>query len=64
MKEAKGLEFKWVGVFDDEMNSSESYIAYTRALVGLVVIKKLPRIESNHISLIISGSETDADSAE
>lgn len=64
VKEAKGLEFKWVGVFDDEMNSSESYIAYTRALVGLVVIKKLPRIESNHISLIISGSETDADSAE
>ena len=59
VKEAKGLEFKWVCVFDDDMNIPESYIAYTRALVGLIVVKKLPRIESNHVSLIIAGAETD-----
>ena len=41
------------------MNIPESYIAYTRALVGLIVVKKLPPIESNHVSLIIAGAETD-----
>lgn len=59
VKEAKGLEFKSVCVFDSQMTRSEAYIAYTRALVDLIVIHELPRNEKNHVTLIIAGDDPD-----
>ena len=42
VKEVKGLEFKEVFVIDKGMTHNEKYIAYTRALVKLNVIKDMP----------------------
>ena len=42
VKSVKGLEFKEVVVFDRDMTSIEKYIAYTRALSMLSVVKDLP----------------------
>ena len=40
VKSVKGLEFKETYVFDKNMEENEKYIAYTRALVKLNVIKE------------------------
>lgn len=45
---AKGLEFKEVTVFDENMYDNEKYIAYTRALEKLNIVKVLPWDESKH----------------
>lgn len=37
--ESKGLEFSAVAVYDRDMTDNEKYIAYTRALADLVVLK-------------------------
>ncbi len=37
--ESKGLEFSAVAVYDKDMTDNEKYIAYTRALADLVVVK-------------------------
>lgn len=58
VKEAKGLEFKEVFVVDCEMNNNEKYIAYTRALANLFIIKNIP-INKEHINLIINGDENE-----
>lgn len=42
VKDAKGLEFKQVIVFDEEMSQNEKYIAYTRALIRLYVVTSSP----------------------
>ena len=60
VKEAKGLEFKEIFVIDCEMSSNEKYIAYTRALAKLNVIKYMP-LNKNHKNLIINGKEEDED---
>ena len=39
VKEAKGLEFSKVAVFDSGMTDNEKYVAYTRALSKLVVVR-------------------------
>jgi DNA helicase IV len=39
VKQAKGLEYDVVFVFDNQMNKNERYIAYTRALSELYIIK-------------------------
>lgn len=41
VKEVKGLEFKEIFVVDRDMTVNEKYIAYTRALVKLNVVKTL-----------------------
>ena len=58
VKDVKGLEFKEVCVFDQKMNDNEKYIAYTRALIKLNVIKSLPESQDDRKSLIIQGEDT------
>lgn len=53
----KGLEFKEVFVFDSNMTNNEKYIAYTRALVKLNVIKDLPTLTDRNESHIMQGIE-------
>jgi len=38
VRQAKGLEFDSVFVFDDDMNKNECYIAYSRALSELYIV--------------------------
>ena len=57
VKEVKGLEFKEVFVFDSEMFLNEKYIAFTRALIKLNVIKFLPKKSGNEKKLIIQGED-------
>ena len=56
VKEAKGLEFKEVIVIDCQMNDNEKYVAYTRALVKLSIIKSIP-IKTLHRNLIVDGDD-------
>lgn len=56
VKEVKGLEFKEIFVIDCEMTENEKYIAYTRALANLNIIKNIP-LSKTHNSLIIDGDE-------
>lgn len=39
VRQAKGLEYDTVFVYDDGMNKNEKYIAYTRALSELYIIQ-------------------------
>ena len=39
VKQAKGLEYDTVFVYDDGMNKNERYIAYTRALSELYILE-------------------------
>lgn len=57
VKAVKGLEFKEVFVFDSNMTNNEKYIAYTRALVKLNVIKDLPTLTDRNESHIMQGIE-------
>lgn len=50
--QSKGLEFKRVCVFNIDMTETEKYIAYTRALVGLIIIHNLPALKHNHMSIL------------
>lgn len=63
-KSAKGLEFKEVFVFDSGMTSNERYVAYTRALTKLNVIKNLPQTVSRDNLLVTQGNEDDETDAE
>lgn len=54
VKLAKGLEFKEACVFTEAMSDHEQYIAFTRALAKLTVIKELPKLAERR-SLIIEG---------
>lgn len=56
VKAVKGLEFKEVYVFDTDMTNNERYIAYTRALKKLTVMKTLPKL-TEHNSLIQNGAD-------
>lgn len=58
VKEAKGLELKEVIVIDCQMNDNEKYVAYTRALVKLSIIKSIP-IKTLHRSLVVDGDDDD-----
>lgn len=57
VKEVKGLEFKQVVVFDGDMTVNEKYIAYTRALIQLYVVKNLPWSGEKRIHKIIQTDE-------
>ena len=52
-KEAKGLEFKTIYVFEEDMNEKERYIAYTRATIKLNVIHTLGHRVDRNKSLIV-----------
>lgn len=56
VKEAKGLEFREVFVFDRGMSDNEKYIAYTRALATLTVIDELPWLSDHNVPLYVEGS--------
>lgn len=57
VKNVKGLEFKKVYVIDKDMSAQEKYIAYTRALAKLVVIKDVPFTINRDNNLIIQGED-------
>lgn len=57
VKEVKGLEFKQVIVFDEDMSRNEKYISYTRALIQLYVVKHSPWAGKQHIRNIIQGDD-------
>lgn len=58
VKEAKGLEFSKVAVFDSGMTDNEKYVAYTRALSKLVVVRS--RLSDGpRESRIVQGSSQD-----
>lgn len=58
IKGVKGLEFKEIWVFDAGMTDNEKYIAYTRALIRLNIIKTLPEVKEQP-NLIIQGDDED-----
>lgn len=55
VKNAKGLEFNEIVVFDKDMTLNEKYIAYTRTLNKLTIVKELPVSLATKISKIIQG---------
>ena len=57
VKNVKGLEFKEVFIFETNMSHNEKYISYTRALVQLNVIKRLPETAERGSEIILQGSE-------
>lgn len=57
VKEAKGLEFLEVIVFERDMTNNEKYISYTRALNKLTIINTLPEYQDPNISRIIQGDD-------
>jgi len=57
IKEVKGLEFSEVFVFDRDMSQNERYIAFTRPLKKLNVIKSLPYHTDHYESLIEQGED-------
>lgn len=57
VKAVKGLEFKQIIVFDEDMTENEKYIAYTRALIKLYVVTSSPWNYKNRIRDIIQGDE-------
>ena len=57
VKTVKGLEFKETFVFDDGMQRNEKYIAYTRALAKLNVIKNLPKSADREKITIVQGTD-------
>ena len=57
VKEVKGLEFKQVIVFDEDMSRNEKYIAYTRALIQLYIVKHSPWEGRQHIQNFIQGDD-------
>lgn len=57
VKEVKGLEFKTVCVVDREMTPNEKYIAYTRALVKLIVVETLTKYVDETEKLFVEGDE-------
>ncbi len=57
VKEVKGLEFKQVIVFDEDMSRNEKYISYTRALIQLYVVTHSPWTGRPHIRNIIQGDD-------
>ena len=57
VKTVKGLEFKETFVFDDGMQRNEKYIAYTRALAKLNVIKALPKTADREKITIVQGTD-------
>lgn len=57
VKEVKGLEFKQVTVFDEDMSRNEKYIAYTRALIQLYIVKHSPWEGKQHIQNFIQGDD-------
>ena len=59
VKMAKGLEFKKVFVVDRDMTDREKYIAYTRPLVELTVVKSMPYYADKTKSHIIQGDGTE-----
>ena len=59
IKAVKGLEFRSVVVFDRNMTANEKYIAYTRALARLTVVRDLPRVADADAPLFIEGDDPD-----
>ena len=57
VKEAKGLEFKEVFVFEQDMTVNEKYISFTRPLSTLNVVKKYESIIKRK-NLIVEGEDT------
>ena len=61
VKEAKGLEFKEVCVIDKGLTRNEKYIAYTRALVQLNIVKFTPHYPALEFPKIIQGDDIETD---
>ena len=61
VKESKGLEFKKVFVISDSMTENEAYIAYTRALVELIIIQNIPQKADRSVKLFVQGIESEID---
>ena len=59
VKAIKGLEFREVIVFDRDMSANEKYIAYTRALAKLAVVKELPHVTDDSVPLYVEGEDTE-----
>lgn len=57
VKEIKGLEFKQIIVFDDDMTANEKYISYTRALIQLYVVKNSPWSGKKRVRKIIQDDD-------
>ena len=60
VKEAKGLEFREAIVFDKDMTDNEKYIAFTRALKQLVIVKDLEQHTDRNEKLYVQGAEDDS----
>ena len=61
VKSAKGLEFKEIYVVEEGMTERDKYISYTRALVKLNVIKRLPQLAKREQTLIAQGEAKDSE---
>lgn len=61
VKEVKGLEFKETIVFDRAMTENERYIAYTRALVKLIIVEELSRYTDRGEKLYVQGEENETE---
>ncbi len=57
VKDTKGLEFTEIYVFDKDMTTNECYVAYTRALVKLNIIKELPESVDRTLNLYEQGED-------
>lgn len=57
VKDAKGLEFKKIAVFDRDMTDEEKYIAYTRTLNKLTVVHELKRSNIKPEIIVDDGAE-------
>lgn len=57
VKDVKGLEFRETIVFERDMTENERYIAYTRALVKLTIVKDLERHIDKEEKLFVQGDE-------
>lgn len=60
VKEAKGLEFREAIVLDRDMTDNEKYIAFTRALKQLVIVKDLAQHTDRNEKLYVQGAEDDS----
>ncbi len=58
--ESKGLEFSTVAVFDADLTDNEKYIAYTRALKELVIVKDQPQPRAQAVNSHPAGEQKNA----
>lgn len=57
VKQAKGLEFKTVFVVSRDMTDNEKYVACTRAMAKLYVIKSMPAVTNPNVIRVLQGDD-------